>query len=135
MAGFKWSAKSNKVALALAEGKTRQEVAIETGVGERTIYRWLADIDFAAEVDRLTLMVDLSSRAERVRVAKRIIKKMQLPDGTLPTSKDALDWLKFLQSETDGIKLDFAALLQLEASVADEGQDRSSDSEAAPLIN
>lgn len=122
VSGFRWTAKASAAAVALAEGKTREEVAKEVGVSDRTIYNWLAEIDFRAEVDRLSMMVDVASRAERLRLAMRAVRQMRDENGALKTEKDLLDWLKFAQSETDGIKLDIAKLAALGAddpSVAD----------------
>jgi hypothetical protein len=50
-------------------------------------------------------MIDISSRAERLRTAMRVVRQKVRPDGTLETDKDVLDWLKYAQSETTGIKL------------------------------
>jgi uncharacterized protein YpbB len=111
MSGFKWTEKTSRAATLLAEGYTKEQVAAELKVAERTVYRWQADIEFSAEVDRLTLMMGVASRAERVRIAKRVIKSKISDDGKIETSKDILDWIKFAQSETDGIKLDLTKLL------------------------
>ena len=71
-------------------------------------------------MDRLSLMVGVSSRAERLRLAIRVVRAKT--NGDVPeTEKDLLDWLKFAQSETDGIKLDLtklAALGEADSSVA-----------------
>jgi hypothetical protein len=124
MAGFKWTEKATAAALALAEGKTRAVAAQESAIGDRTLYRWLQDPEFSAEVDRLTMMTGIASRAERLRITKRVIAKLTDRDIGL-TEKDLLDWLKFAQSETDGIKLDLAklatALATDETPVADRG--------------
>jgi hypothetical protein len=126
MSGFRWSENASKAAIALAEGKTRKEVAFEHGIDERTVYRWLANEEFSAEVDRLSLMVGIASRAQRLRIAQRVIKQ-KVGDIRVVTDKDLLDWLKFAQSETDGIKLDIAKLATAlgtdEASVAGGGSD------------
>lgn len=114
---FRWSEKATTAALALAEGKTRAEVATEAGVNESTIYRWLRDPEFGAEVDRLSLMVGIAGRAERLRIAQRVVRQLVLDDA-IKTDKDLLDWLKFAQSETDGVKLDLAALAEAASSVA-----------------
>jgi len=110
MSDFKWTEKSNMVAVALANGKTRAEAAEEAGINERTVYRWLDIPEFNQEVDRLSLMTDIASRAERLRLAKRVIRQM-VADGKIKTDKDLLDWLKFAQSETDGAKVDAASIL------------------------
>lgn len=124
MSGFKWSEKSTEIALALAEGKTQQQVADECEVSDRTIRRYLAEGDFAAEVDRLSLMIGISGRAERLRIAMRAVRQKVRDDGTVTTDRDLLDWLKFAQSETDGIKLDLASIAEAQAQVAGPGPDR-----------
>lgn len=102
----------------LAEGYTKAEVATANGVGERTLYNWQTAPEFKEEVDRLTVMVGIASRAGRLRIAHRAIRQKQ-HDGMVVTDKDVLDWLKFVQSETDGVKSDLASsLVDLAASVA-----------------
>jgi hypothetical protein len=127
MSGFKWDENKQLAAVALAEGHTRQEVADSTSVDVRTIYRWCADPEFSAEVDRLSLMVGIASRAERLRIAMRAVRQAVKEDGRIDTTKDPLEWLKFAQSETDGIKLDLTAISEALAPVADKGQDRIPD--------
>ena len=105
---FHWSTKRHKAALALAEGQSQQAVAEAIGVCRKTICNWLCVTEFLAEVDRLSCMIDISSRAERLRMAMRVVKQKVRADGTLETDKDVLDWLKYAQSETTGIKLGFS---------------------------
>lgn len=109
----------------LAEGFTQQQVADEIKVSARTIRHWLVEIDFSSEVDRLSLMVGIASKAERLRLAKRFIRSKLENNGTPISEKDFLDWLKFAQSETDGVKLDIASLFAAigadDAPVADSG--------------
>jgi hypothetical protein len=102
---FHWSSTRTKAALALAEGQSQQAVAEAIGVCRKTICNWLCVTAFAAEVDRLSCTIDISSRAERLRVAMRAVRQKVRADGTVETDKDVLDWLKFAQSETTGIKL------------------------------
>jgi len=95
------------VAFALAEGQARA-VAHAIGVCRKTICNWLCVTEFAAEVDRLSCMIDIASRAERVRIAMRAVRQKVRAVGTVETEKDVLDWLKYPQSETTGIKLGFS---------------------------
>ncbi len=119
MSGFEWSDPASAAAIALAEGQTRVEAAKVADVTERTIYRWLQDPDFGAEVDRLTLMVGIASRAERLRIAKRVVAaQLAQLDPLLMSKENLLAWLKFAQSETDGIQLNLTALLEDAPSVA-----------------
>ncbi len=124
-AQFTWNDNRSKAALGLAEGKTRQQVAEECEVSRRTIQTWLEHPEFSAEVDRLSLMTGIAGRAERLRIAKRVVRQMIKDDQKIKTTRDVLDWLKYAQGETDGIKLgiaeDVAAILQNAASVAGEG--------------
>jgi transcriptional regulator with XRE-family HTH domain len=121
---FQWTSKTSAAATLLAQGYTRQQVADETGVARDTIQRWLRIIEFSAEVDRLSLMIGIAARAERLRIAQRAVRAKVRDDG-VETAKDLLDWLKYAQGETDGIKLDLAALAAAftspETPVADGG--------------
>jgi hypothetical protein len=113
----------------LASGYTWQATADNVGVDKRSITNWMQNEEFSAEVDRLSLMVDVSSRAERLRIAMRVVRQ-KVGEEAIETTKDLLEWLKFAQSETDGIKLNLtgqlAAVSQNETPVADSGSDRDS---------
>ena len=128
---FKWTPKREKAALALASGYTNEEAAEAAGVAERTIYLWKSDLEFSMEVDRLSLMVGIASRAERLRIAMQVVKQKIREDGSLRTNRDLLDWLKFAQSETDGVKLDLTSLLEAAASVAGAGPARADSTDHA----
>ena len=105
---FQWTSTRTKAALALAEGQSQQAVADALGVCRKTICNWLCVPAFAAEVDRLSCMIDVSSRAERLRMAMRVVRQKVRADGTVETDKDVLDWLKYVQSETTGVRLGFS---------------------------
>ena len=121
MSGWKWNKKKSDAAMLLAEGHTIKEVAQQIGNDERTLYRWKTDIEFSQEVDRLSLMIGIASRAERLRIAQRVARQLVGEGPKVITEKDLLDWLKFAQSETDGIKLDLTTILETQAPVADSG--------------
>jgi transposase-like protein len=127
---FKWTPERSKAAMLLAEGYTHQQVAEEIGKSDRSIRLWLAEMEFSAEVDRLSVMIGIASRAERLRIVKRVVRQKALSDTFLISDKDILDWLKFAQSETDGIKLNLAALASAlgtdDTSLADGGFERPS---------
>jgi hypothetical protein len=109
MSAFKWNPENSRAAILLAEGLTYEKVGKEIGKSTKTIQRWMADIEFSAEVDRLSVLTGIASKAERLRIAKRVIKQ-KIDTDFISTEKDLLDWLKFAQAETDGIKLNFAEL-------------------------
>ena len=102
---FEWNTLRSDVAMFLAQGHTWKETAAQYEISEMTISNWKRHPDFAAEVDRLSLMVDVAGRAYRLRMAMRVIR-----DKGFVSERDLLDWLKFAQSETDGVKLDLARL-------------------------
>jgi len=106
MSEFAWTRKKEIVVQSLAEGHTIEEAAKEATVSSRTISRWKQDIEFLKEIDRLTLMMGAATRAERIRIAKKAVREAL--KQTKITEKDLLDWLKYMQSETDGIKLGLA---------------------------
>jgi len=112
MSVFKWTRKKEAAALLLAQGYTEAEAASAANVTDRTIRRWKADMDFSLEVDRLSLMVGVSQKAERLRIAMRAVRQKLKDDGKVRTARDLLDWLKFAQSETDGAKIDLASIFE-----------------------
>lgn len=111
---FEWTDQAKEVAWALAQGYSPEEIEKEVekvSLSARTIYRYKTHPDFQAEVDRLSLMVGVASRAERLRIAAKVVRQ-KMKDNKVQTEKDLLDWLKFSQGETDGVKLDLAALIE-----------------------
>lgn len=118
MSGWKWNKKKQQAALLLAQGYTTIDTANQVGATDRTLYRWKADIEFSQEIDRLSLMIGIASRAERLRIAQRVARELVGSEGIPKTEKDLLDWLKYAQSETDGIKLDLTTLIDDAALVA-----------------
>jgi len=114
----------------LAKGYRKTEVAEAIGVDRSTIYNWLDDPEFAEEVDRLSLMTDVASRSERIRIAMRVVRQAINDEGLIATEKDVLDWLKFVQSETQGAKVDFSKLAELFT-----GQEQSSSPIEPPHNN
>jgi Homeodomain-like domain-containing protein len=118
---FQWSSTRQKAALALAEGHSQQAVAEAIGVCRKTICNWLCVPEFITEIDRLSCMVDIASRAERLRMAMRVVRQKVRADGTVETDKDVLDWLKYVQSETDGAKIDFSKLAEVLAGENSDG--------------
>lgn len=110
-AAFKWTQKKEIAALSLARGETQKTAAANADVAERTLRYWLATPEFSEEVDRLSLMIEIASRAYRLRIANRVIRQLVKDDEVIPTSKDLLEWLKYAQGETDGVKLDLTRML------------------------
>jgi hypothetical protein len=109
VAQFQWTQKRQHAALKLAEGKTQNDIVRDLGVARRTLCYWLKDSEFKAEVDRLSCMIFIASRAERMRIAMRAVRA-RVKGQCVETDKDVLDWLKFAQSETNGIKLELTRL-------------------------
>jgi hypothetical protein len=127
MAEWKWTSKKNQACAALASGATIKEAALIAGVKERTIYNWKNVPEFYEELNRLTLTTGIATRAERLRIAKRMIgkfEKLQGENESIPlTKKDLLDWLKYVAEETDGLKLGVADLLtELLAGLTEESE-------------
>lgn len=117
---WRWTPKRSKCAIMRALGHTFPEIVEETGVGLRTVKTWSKKTEFANEVDRLSLMVGIAARAERLRIAQRVVRQ-RVKKGHVQTNYDLLAWLKFAQSETDGVKLDLAALAENALALADGG--------------
>jgi len=143
---FRWTPRRSKAAVLLADSQTIDEVAKKVGVSEKSIDRWKRDSEFIQEVDRLSLMTGIAGRAERVRLAKRVVHQKYVKDKEgkeiLETRADLLDWIKYVQSETDGVRLgifdELTALLASAAQpVATEGpgrDDAGSDGPQTPTV-
>jgi hypothetical protein len=130
---FQWTPSRVRAAELLSEGQTNKQVGDAVEVTERTIYNWKLETVFSTEVDRLTLTRDVASRAERVRIARRMLLK-KVASGAiedLESSKDPLDILKFIQSETNGAICSVPELEQLAAILAGHPSVTGSGSEAA----
>jgi hypothetical protein len=108
---FLWTDQKACAALKLAMGFTMQETAKECGCGMRTISGWKNYPEFMLEIDRLSLLVDVASRAERLRIAMRVIRQRTQED-IIVTARDLLDWLKYVQSETDGANLNLTTIFE-----------------------
>lgn len=107
---FHWTPAKQKAAVLLAQGVTRAKTAATIGYGEAQIYRWLDNPEFGAEVDRLTFLTGIATKAARVREIKRYISQQVDEDGVLVSKKDVLDWLRFLRDEME--PLEYVAILQ-----------------------
>jgi len=120
MGEFKWTAKKRAAALILAKGYTEQETADTVGVSRRAVAYWKADNVFMLEVDKLTLLTGIALRAERLRIAARAVRQKAPEDEEkVKTSRDLLDWIKYIQSETDGVKFDIGALFDGQETTAE----------------
>ena len=129
MSCFKWTRVRENAALLLSQAETQQVVARELGISDRTIRRWLNDIEFSAEVDRLTLLLGISSKAARLRIAMRAINQ-KTTGKILKTERDLLDWLKYAQSETDGANFNLSAVFAaMEAETADSSENAEASGE------
>lgn len=105
---FKWTPEKYNAVMWLADGYTWQETANEVGVDKRTICNWMQNPEFSAELDEFTVMFTLASKAERVRVMKRIIRQKINEDGTYQTKADLIDWMKLLKDEIGSLSLGLA---------------------------
>lgn len=115
--GFQWCEKRSAAALLLAEGHTQEQVASALSISDRTIRRWLADTAFKTEVDRLSVMIGIASCAARMRIVHKAVRE-KMKDGVVESDKDILDWLKYAQSETSGIRLALTSDLLEQLAVA-----------------
>ena len=79
----------DRVACALAAGKTVRAIAQETGIGQRTIYRWIHDPAFAAIVRRYRARLVDRTLGQLARAATRAVATLE----------------KCLGSEADAVKV------------------------------
>jgi transposase-like protein len=126
-----WSEQQSHAAVMLAEGYAKSEVAREVDVHPSTITRWTQNEDFAEEVDRLSLIYGLASRAERMRQIKRAAREFER-DGKLDVSGFTyLDLLKEARIQTEGVRLDILSIL----TANHEEEPAAIVAEARPVAN
>ena len=70
-----WTKKKSAAACLLAEGESSVEVAQQIGVCKKTVLRWEKLPEFSAEVNRLSAMVAVASKAERLRSLTALCEK------------------------------------------------------------
>lgn len=122
---FRWNEPKNLACVMLASGSVIEEVVEalrlkDFMVVKGTIIEWRSQAEFMEELDRLTLMVGIASRAERIRIAQSIVRqRIDEETGRYTSEKDLLEWLKYVQSETTAIpQLGLASLLEAFTLVA-----------------
>ena len=104
-----WTSERSEAVTLLAMGHNIKEVADRVGVTDRTIYNWKNEPKFEMEVDRCSLMYGVASRAARLRLLNKMIRKKLDDDGDpLSVQESLLDLLKEARMQTDGFKLDFS---------------------------
>ena len=126
---FVWTPERDQAAKLLSQGYSIKEVAEEVGVTDRTIYNWKNIEEFEMEVDRLSVVYGLASKAERTRLLMKMARQKVKEDGTLELDDTSLmDIIKEMRMQTDGIRLNVAqfytALVEEARSVARGGQVR-----------
>ena len=133
MAAFRWTKRREQVALLLAQGYNQRETSEQTGISQRTVRRWYSKLEFAMEVDRLTLLTGISTRAERMRIVMQVVRqRITEKEGKefVLSKRDILEWLKLAQSETDGAKLDLAPVFEALRAQTDADRERGEESSA-----
>jgi len=128
---WQWDEQKAIAAKVLGEGYTQKEAAEAAGVSHKTVWNWQnKSPEFAAEVDRCSMMFDVASKAHRNRLLMKAIRQFVREDGNLRTGDDTLlDYIKEARMNTDGVKVDILtqlAAIDAEAgSVAGSGSTRS----------
>lgn len=107
-----WDDQKSDAAILLAQGYQKKEVAESVGVNLSTIHRWLKNHEFSAEVDRLTLMYGIASKAERMRTIQQAARQFMKEDGSLDVSGfTLLDLLKEARIQMEGQRLDILSTI------------------------
>jgi hypothetical protein len=128
--GFEWTDERVVAAKMLATGHTVKETAQEIGVSERTIYNWKATEEFDQEIDRLSVIIGVASKAHRMRILNRMIRSFIKQNGDVELHDESLlDLLKEARMQSEGTRIDitslYTALSQEARSVARSGPDRT----------
>ena len=116
---MKWTKKKNAFVEMAAEGEKIVDIARKLDMSIHTAYHWNENPVIREEINRLSLMFGIASKAERVRIAKRVVRQKLLGDH-VRTKKDILDWLKYVAKETEDVHLHFADLIRSLAAQREE---------------
>ncbi len=100
MAKFVWDETKRKAAELQARGELQQSIAKELNVSDRTLRRWAEHPDFQRKVDEIISDIDIAQKAERIKIAKKVIRQKIEQDKDRLSNKDLLDWLKYIGEET-----------------------------------
>lgn len=85
----------------LGEGIPATQTAKALGIAASTVQTWKRKPGFRMELDRRTLQLGMSRKAERIRFAQQAIEQARDKDtGMINTQKDPLEWLKYIAHET-----------------------------------
>jgi transposase len=95
-----WSPQQQAAIELLALGKSQAEAARQVGVSDRTVRDWVRQPGFLDAVDKVTMEQGAARRAERIRIAQRIVRQQTEKDGKVETRADLIDWLKYVAQET-----------------------------------
>jgi transposase len=122
-----WDSQWDEAVKMLAMGHSIKEAAEAVGVTERTIYNWKNKPQFEAEMDRLSLIYGLASKAERTRMLMRMARQKIKDDGTIELDDTSMmDILKEMRMQIEGTRIDitqlYSALSDEARSVARSGQ-------------
>ena len=73
---YEWTDVKEKCAIKLAMGMKKTDIARQLSISRQSIYSWLEDVEFAQEVDRLSVMYGLASKAERMRIINAAARQL-----------------------------------------------------------
>ena len=114
-----WDEQKTQAAILLAQGYNHGVVSEEVNCNRTTIWRWMQNEEFAKEVDKLSLMYGVASKAHRMRLINQAIRQFIDENGTLDTGDDTLlDYLKEARQQIEGVKLDIISQLTAIAQTA-----------------
>jgi transcriptional regulator with XRE-family HTH domain len=129
---FLWDERREQAAILLAQGYSKKEICEKVEIHESTLWRWEQEDSFSEEVDNLSLMYGLASKAHRTRLLNQAIRqKINNKTGQIDLSGVTfLDLIKEARMQTEGLKLDILntlipAFAEETGSVAGSGSDRS----------
>ena len=117
-------------------GFTNAAMAAAVEIHVNTLYLWKRDPEFNELVDRLTVTSGLAVKSNRIRFAKGVIQKIadeRETKGQLPTEKDTLDWLKYIQSEAEGLRIGLSEELLEAIATAITAGEAMADSGSATI--
>ena len=116
---FNWTDDRTIAAVKTAEGWGKAAIEAEYGISGSTIWHWEQYDEYSKEVDKLSLMYGMASRAYRVRLLNKAIRQKIDESGNIDLDGVSfIDLIKEARMQTEGVRLDI--LSQIIAAIPAE---------------
>jgi len=109
---FQWTQAQSDAAVMLATGTPKKHIIEQLGIARTTLWNWEQNPVFSIEVDKLSLMHGLASKAYRMRMIQEAVKSFKNKDDSWNTTGTTLlEWIKEARMQMEGVSLNIVSQL------------------------